>query len=327
MNRKIIEYKNSEVKRLDKYLSTSVSELSRTKIKKLIDDKYIKVNQLCVKSSYLLTTGDIISLEYQKPIVNTSSILPPCPQNLSLDLLYEDSSIIIINKPSGIVVHPGVGNLSGTLVNALLNYTNKLSSYGGVQRPGIVHRLDAFTSGVMIIAKTNDAHINLSLQFKSRIVKKKYFAITWGSWKNNNGTIDKPLIRKKNNHRLFSVGDSGKESITKYTVIKNHNYISCVNFFPKTGRTHQIRVHASSIRRPVFGDINYGGGENMINGFQPNTKKLFHKILKNFKRHALHAESIAFLHPKDKIEMQFKVPIPKSFVNLISETNIINESN
>ena len=327
MNRKVIEYKNSRTERLDKYLSRSIPELSRTKIKRLIDNNFVKVNQSYVKSSYLLINNDVISLEYKEPDKNIDLIKPPHPQNISLDIIYEDSSIIILNKPSGIVVHPGVGNLSGTLVNALLKYTNTLSSYGGIQRPGIVHRLDAFTSGIMVIAKTNKAHINLATQFKNRFVKKKYFAITWGSWEDDNGIINKPLIRKKKNHRLFSVGNTGKESITKYTVIKNHNYLSCLNFFPKTGRTHQIRVHSSSMKRPIFGDVNYGGGENIINGFQQNTKKLLSKILKNFNRHALHAESISFLHPKDMTKMKFEAPIPKSFINLINEVNIIDESN
>ena len=275
----------------------------------------IKVDDQVQKSSFKLYGGETITLlvpdiKIKKFVLN--------PEPIKMEILYEDDEIIGINKPAGLVVHPGVGNRVGTMANGLIYHFQKLSTLNGKLRPGIVHRLDKDTSGVIIIAKTDYAHANLSKQFETKIVKKEYFGMTWGLWKEKKGKIKTRISRKKSDHTLFEVyKDVGKISTTEYEILEEGRYFSLVKFIPKTGRTHQIRVHSNYKNHPIIGDKKYGGGLEKVKGFTPEVKKIFTKELTKLNRHVLHAKSISFLHPKSHEKLEINAKIPTNLVNLI----------
>ena len=242
-----------------------------------------------------------------------------------MDIVYEDETIIGINKPAGLVVHPGVGNRTGTLVNGLIYHFQTLSTLNGELRPGIVHRLDKDTSGVMIIAKTDTAHADLSKQFETKTVQKKYVGITWGLWQEKGGRIETKLLRKKSDPTLFEVHlDKGKTSVTHYKVLEEGRYYSLVHFIPKTGRTHQIRVHSAHQNHPIMGDRKYGGGLSKIKGFIPEVGKILKKELERLNRHALHSETICIQHPETKSDIEIHAPLPDE-LNLLLQSLKDNE--
>ena len=301
--------------RLDKFLVTNIPEFSRSKIQKHIKNGKVMVNGLCKKTGYKLEINDEINIFNNLMTSKSEDYL--IPENIKLDIIYEDLDIIIINKPANLVVHPGAGNKRGTLANGLKYHFKKLSKLNGIQRPGIVHRLDSGTSGIMIIAKTDSSHNSLAKQFQHREVKKEYTAITWGNFSPKKGVINSPIGRKKRDPTSFNIDMDGKKSETAYKLLENFNHFSLVSFFPKTGRTHQIRVHASSMGFPIFGDEKYGGGKTRIKGFLPEYGKIYLELLDYFEGHALHANKITFLHPITNKKVTFRTEIPKHFLKFI----------
>jgi 23S rRNA pseudouridine1911/1915/1917 synthase len=307
--------------RLDKFLSNHLPELSRTKIKKMIIDGLVYVNNAHAKASLILDGNELIS--YTIPNLNIE-ISDMTPQEIPLEILYEDEFFIAINKQAGLVVHPGNGNNTGTLANGLVHYFNKLSDLNGFSRPGIIHRLDKDTSGVILIAKDNSAHRKLASQFENRTIKKEYFAITWGVWNETKGIINNAIKRKRADPTSYQIDDKGRESITNYELIKQGQYLSSVAFYPKTGRTHQIRVHSSSMGHPIFGDNKYGGGNQKVKGFIPEVNKELKKMLNNIGRHALHAKKIIFNHPDNNKIISIEAPIPSDIKKIENKIDTVN---
>ena len=309
-------------KRLDHYLLGHLTKYSRSRLQAFIRSGQILVNGNKCKTGYSLEMNDIIQVDLLKEESNLKKLVP---EDLDLTIIHEDESIVVINKPAGIIVHPGAGINSGTVANGLAYHFQKLSNVNGDLRPGIVHRLDKDTSGVMAIAKTNSAHTFLADQFKDRKVKKKYIGLTWGLCDKSKGEINEPLLRNKKDPTKYSVNVNGKISITKYKVEKIFRHSSLVSFFPLTGRTHQIRIHASHIGHPIFGDEKYGGGISRSKGFLPEFKSHYKKIIQKFNRHALHAEKLEFLHPINKQIVKFYSPLPQEFLDLVKYINLSNE--
>lgn len=280
---------NTDSIRIDKYLAQEL-DYSREFIQKLIADKLILVNGKEIKSSFKTELNDIIEInanEYEEQINIT-------PTKMNLNIVYEDDFLMIINKPSGLVVHPGSGNYTNTLVNGLLYYTNNLSDIGGDVRPGIVHRIDKDTSGLLLVAKTNKAHEILSDDFKNKRIKREYIALLNGVFKNESATIDAPIGRDKLNREKMCVTDiNSKKAITNMKVINRFNKYTLVSCILETGRTHQIRVHMAYIGHPIVGDSLYGTKSNLIT------------------RQALHACKVSFVHPISKKHVNFESAFPQ----------------
>ena len=313
--------KNGSKKRLDKFLSDYLEGSSRTSVKKMISEGMVFVNGEKAKPSLVLEGTEKISYTIKKLDKTLDHIEP---EDIDLDILFEDDEIIAINKPSGITVHPGAGQKDGTLVNGLVFHFNKLSNLNGDLRPGIIHRLDKNTSGVMIIAKNNNTHAKLSNQFEKRLINKEYIAVTWGSFDNSKGEINLPIARSKKDPTSFTVNSTGKEALTSYYSKRLGDYASEVKFEPKTGRTHQIRVHAASLGNPIFGDEKYGGGATRSKGFLPEVSKQLTLSINKLGRHALHAKKITFSHPINNKPVTISADLPKELNQLISELNNLN---
>jgi len=310
---------NSINMRLDKYLSENLDHFSRSKIQHLINDGKVTINGEKEKSSYRLNGNESIVVYVDTDDKSTNNHVA---QEIPLTIIHEDDDILIIDKQAGLVVHPGKGMKDNTLLNGLMYYTSSLSDINGPSRLGIVHRLDKDTSGIMVIAKTNSAHKYIAEQFEKRNVKKTYVSLTWGIWELSEGNIDRPIRRKRSDPTVFTVDTMGRSAFTSYKVENTWRYISKVQFKPKTGRTHQIRVHSSFMGHPIISDKKYGGGENRVKGFLPEVSKELNSILKIFNRQALHAYSIEFIHPITKDNIKYISPLPNDFSDAI---NILNE--
>ena len=302
--------------RIDIFLQSQFNKFSRTKIKSFISSKKIKVNEKPIRPSYILKMYD--SITYDFTITKNEIIVP---KEMDLKIIYEDDQLIVINKPSGLVVHPGNGTVNNTLVNGLVFHFSKLSSVNE-SRPGIVHRLDKETSGVIIIAKDDQSHIHLSKQFEERTVKKKYHAITWGDI-SESGQISGYINRDRKDRTIFTLNDNikGKFSESNYRIIDYLNPMSHVEIQPKTGRTHQIRVHLKSISHPILCEVSYGGGSDRIKSFHMKHNKILKKIINTINRVALHAFSLEIEHPLKKERMIFSAPLPKDFINCLKLLN------
>ncbi|MCK4903415.1 MAG: RluA family pseudouridine synthase [Candidatus Marinimicrobia bacterium] len=307
--------------RLDKFLADNISEFSRSQLQKYIKNGNITINEEIKPVKYRLNLGDKIHIEISEKISDNDFVEP---QDIPIDIIFEDDDIIVINKEAGMTVHPGTGNRDGTLANALAFHCAQLSDINGPVRPGIVHRLDKDTSGIIIAAKTNYAHIKIAEQFANRLVKKVYYGITWGNWKKEEGLIDQPIARKRNDPTSFIVNITGKKAQTNFQVIKKSQYFSHVNFFPKTGRTHQIRVHSSFVGNPIIGDIKYGGGLSRIKGYIPEISKKLESFFKIVQRHILHAQKISFIHPRNEKKMNFESDLPDDIKNIFNTIDTLN---
>ncbi len=290
--------------RLDVFLNSHFPQYSRSYFNRLIKNGLVLVNNKPSKSGYLLRLNDHISLEF----VSTEIRMEPV--SMPIDIVYEDEDIIVINKPAGMVVHPGKGNETNTLVNALLHYTTELADSGAYFRPGIVHRLDKDTSGLLVVAKNDRALWRLRKQFDTKQIHRVYWALLWGDLQEESGTIKEAIARSRKNPIKFVVDVRGKEAITHYRVLKRFQYVTLVEFKLQTGRTHQIRVHAHYLRHPVVGDQLYNGRENQLLRLPQNLRKRGSHLLKLLKRQALHAKKLSLIHPSSGQRLQFEVPLP-----------------
>jgi 23S rRNA pseudouridine1911/1915/1917 synthase len=302
--------------RIDRALATLLPDISRSRLKALIDNGDVRIDHVIVqKASQLVSAGQSVSLSVPEP-----EAAEPTPQNIPLEIVYEDADLIVLNKPVGLVVHPAAGHTDGTLVNALLHHCGDgLSGIGGVKRPGIVHRLDKDTSGLMLVAKNDLAHAGLSAQLADRTMSRTYQAIVWGQPSPVKGRVDQPLARNPNNRFYMQVRVEGKPAATNYMVLKKYGVMaSLVECKLETGRTHQIRVHMAHIKHPVLGDPLYGIPKSAIDGYlkRAELKGEAADAIKNFNRQALHAVGIRFIHPRTDKEMEFKVDLPSDIKGL-----------
>ena len=314
----LIVDENNQNKRVDVFLSKYEEKISRTKIKNLIEKGYLKINNLKVLApSKNINIKDKIKLE-----VPELKKLEIKPYKYKLDIIYEDNDVMVINKPAGLVVHPGVGNFDNTLVNALINYDKKnLSSINGELRPGIVHRLDKDTSGVIIVAKNNFAHTHLSKQFNEHSIDRKYIALVWGKLRPQKGEIKTFITRSSKNRQLMDVSQTkGKLAITNYKTIEIYENsrvptLSLVEYRLKTGRTHQIRVHMKFKGNPILGDKSYKKKLKKLKDVDPE----LNEIIKKIDRQCLHAKSLGFLHPTKNQRLFFESKLPNDLHKIVKK--------
>ena len=286
-------------KRLDAYITSIDSEITRTAAQRLIEQGNILVNGEKKKTAYKVSNGDIITIEKEEP-----KEIELKAQNIPIDIIYEDDDIIVVNKPKGMVVHPANGNPDGTLVNAIMAICkDSLSGIGGEIRPGIVHRLDKDTSGLLIVAKNDKAHVNMSEQIKNHEVKKTYIALVRGVVKENEATIDMPIGRSTSDRKKMAVIKTGRNAVTHIKVLKRYNKYTLLQVNIETGRTHQIRVHLSHIGYPIVGDYTYSNGKNEF----------------GVVGQCLHAKCLEFKHPITGAEMKLEAPLPKYFEEIIQK--------
>jgi 23S rRNA pseudouridine1911/1915/1917 synthase len=300
-------------KRIDIILSQMDLGLSRSFVHKLILDKRILVDSRPVKPSHKLKGGEQIHIEIpplEKPSLE--------PENIPLDIVYEDSDLLVVNKKAGMVVHPAAGNFSHTLVNALLFHCTDLSGINGVLRPGIVHRLDKNTSGLLVVAKNDFAHLGLAEQIKNRTLLREYTAIVWGHMPTEEGIIEAPIGRALKDRKKMAVTRvKGRESLTQYRILEKYTICDLLTIRLKTGRTHQIRVHLSYLNHPVLGDPEYGGRQKWLKGIYDQERLFAQKLLGTIDRQALHAKKLGFVHPRTEGYKEFDSDLPEDIENVL----------
>ena len=286
-------------KRLDAYVAAQNEKITRTAAQRLIEEEHILVNEKKQKVSYKIAEGDKITVQEVKP-----KEIELKAQNIPIEIIYEDKDIIVVNKPKGMVVHPANGNPDGTLVNAIMAICkDSLSGIGGEIRPGIVHRIDKDTSGLLIVAKNDEAHVNLSNQLKKHEIKKTYIALVRGQVKENEATINMPIGRSTTDRKKMAVTKNGKNAITHIKVLKRNSKYTLLQVNIETGRTHQIRVHLAQIGYPIIGDSVYSNGKNEF----------------GIEGQCLHAQILEFKHPITGKKMKLEAPLPKYFEDVIKE--------
>ena len=311
--REIIVPPKKEKERLDVFLTRAVGHFSRTFFQRLIDEEKIRVNDKLQKASYLIAPGDRIDIDIPPP-----KKYDVIAEDIPLNIVYEDEHLLVINKPAGLVVHPAVGHYTGTLVNALLHHCHDLSGIGGELRPGIVHRLDMDTSGLLVAAKDDRTHRTLSDQFRNRLIEREYWALVWGVPSPRSGRIETQIGRSNANRKKMAVvEEGGKLAITTYETQERLYLLSLVKLKLGTGRTHQIRVHMAYIGHPVFGDAVYGGRNRRLGALTTGERKIAARYLELLPRQALHARTLGFEHPYTKKWLRFESDLPEDMQRLL----------
>jgi len=310
--------KGQSLLRIDKYLCNKIENVSRTKVQEAADAGNVLVNNISVKPNYKVKPGDIISIVMPEPPREIELI----PEDIPLNIVYEDNDLIVVNKNPGMVVHPGYGNYSGTLVNALAFHFNNLDMFNSDDlRPGLVHRIDKNTSGLIVVAKNEQAKNKLASQFYERTIQRKYIALVWGV-PEIEGTIEGNIGRSLKNRKVMHVfpdGEYGKTAITHYKLIEPLGYVSLVECKLQTGRTHQIRVHFQYIKHPLFNDDTYGGDRILKGTTFTKYKQFVQNCFNILPRHALHAKSLGFIHPATGEKMFFESDLPKDMQQAIDK--------
>ena len=298
-------------RRLDVFLSLCCPEFSRSRIQSLIKQGAVRVNQQPTRSSYQVQPGDHIDLDEPEPVP-----LEVLAEKIPLNILFEDADLLVVDKAAGMTVHPAPGSWTGTLVNALLHHCVDLSGINGVLRPGIVHRLDKETTGLLVVAKNDAAHRRLAAQLEARRIHRHYTALVWGH-PEESGQVDAPIGRHPRDRKKMAVVATGRRALTHFAVAERYAFISLLDLQLDTGRTHQIRVHLQHIGHPVFGDPVYGG-RNRTHGIRPEHRRRAEAMLEMIDRQALHARRLCFVHPRTEEEMEFTCELPKDMTDLIA---------
>ena len=311
--------KGTDLVRIDKYLLNLIPNTSRNKIQQAAKAECVIVNGKPVKQNYRVKPFDVISILMPYPPREIEII----PENIPLDIVYEDDDIIIINKNAGLVVHPGYGNYTGTLVNALTYYfLNKVDNQGNPINPLLVHRIDKDTSGLLMIAKSEYAQIKLANDFYHHTIHRKYYALVWGDFKEDEGTVTAHIGRNPKDRLVMTVfpdGESGKHAVTHYKVVERFGYVTLIECQLETGRTHQIRVHLKSIRHPLFNDATYGGDRILKGTTFTKYRQFIQNCFKLLPRQALHAKSLGFTHPITGKQLFFDSPLPEDMQAVIDK--------
>ncbi len=294
---RIVADKGQKPLRVDKFLSNFLENVSRSRVQTAAESGNIHVNGAVVKSNYKVKPADVVQVVMSYPPREIELI----PENIPLDIVYEDDDVVVVNKPAGLVVHPGYGNYSGTLVNALIYHFQNLPVGQQTDRPGLVHRIDKLTTGLMVVAKNEPAMAHLSKQFFDRTIERRYLALVWGDFEEDSGTITGNIGRSHKNRKVqdvFPDGDQGKHAVTHWEVVERLGYVTLIQCKLETGRTHQIRVHLAHIGHPLFGDFEYGGDKILKGTTFTKYKQFVNNCFKILPRQALHARSLGFTHPK-----------------------------
>lgn len=306
----------TEPMRIDRYLTEMVRNATRNKVQQAIKQGRVRVNDKVIKSSYIIQPLDEIRVELTRP-------KPPeaVAEDIPLDIVFEDEHLMVVNKPSGLVVHPAFGNWTGTMVNALLHHAEHLSEYHDDDlRPGIVHRLDKDTSGLLVVAKQENAHKLLAKQFADHSIERTYWAVVWGR-PDDEGTFDDSIGRSRKDRKIMTVvpEEQGKRAVTHFKIIERFDFLSLAKIRLETGRTHQIRVHFSNAGFPVFGDETYGGKSVRYGSNTGFRKTLFEKLFKMLERQCLHAKTLGFTHPETGEFVSFESALPEDFATVLEE--------
>ncbi len=308
---KFVVDKGQSMMRLDKYITSKMTETSRSRVQMAVEAGYVRVNGKIAKSNYKVKPLDEISLvfPYEKRVREIG------PENIPIDVVYEDDDLLVINKEAGMVVHPGHGHFSGTLVNAVAYH---LGGKNGI----LVHRIDKDTSGILVIAKNEEAQMKLAKQFFDHTTKRKYVAIVWGNIEEDEGTVDANITRDESDRMRFTVskdGSKGKHAVTHYRVLERFGYVTVVECILETGRTHQIRVHMKYLGHPLFSDERYGGDKILQGTIFTKYKQFIENCFKILPRQGLHAKTLGFVHPTTGKEMNFDSPVPQDMTALINK--------
>ncbi|MCW5517738.1 RluA family pseudouridine synthase [Muriicola sp. Z0-33] len=314
---KFLASAGQEPLRVDKFLMNFIENATRNKIQQAAKAGNIWVNDKIVKQNYKVKAGDEVRVLFEHPPYEFLL----SPENIPLDIVYEDEVLLVVNKPAGMVVHPGHGNYSGTLINALLYHIEHLPVNSN-QRPGLVHRIDKDTSGLLVVAKTEDAMAHLAKQFFDKTSEREYIALVWGNIEEDSGTVEGHIARHPKNRLQMTVypeGDQGKEAVTHFEVLERLGYVTLIRCKLETGRTHQIRVHMKHIGHTLFNDERYGGNKILKGTTFSKYKQFVENAFKILPRQALHAKTLGFIHPLTKKHMQFNSELPEDLANCIDK--------